>query len=70
MVGEHTGFNCVEASLASGEINVVLVPEIAFELQGSKGVLKYVYDYVMRNRYIVIVVAEGAHKSAMDCNLD
>jgi len=24
----------------------------------------------MENRYIVIVVAEGAYKSALDCNLD
>ena len=39
LVGENTGFNCCEACLASGEINMVLVPEIAYELHGSKGVL-------------------------------
>lgn len=49
---------------------MVLVPEIAYELHGSKGVLEYVFDYVMKNRYIVIVVAEGAYKSVLDCRLD
>jgi len=49
--------------LATGEVNVVLVPEIAFELFGDNGLLKYVHEFVKKNQYIVIVVAEGAGKA-------
>ena len=34
IIGEHTGFNCCEATLVSGDVNICLVPEIAYEIDG------------------------------------
>jgi 6-phosphofructokinase 1 len=66
LVGLSTGFNACEATLASGDVNVCLIPEIAFELYGPKGLLNYVYKYVKENKYCLIVVSEGAGKAVQD----
>lgn len=58
--GKHTGYVCLEASLSSSEVNVCIIPEMEFELQGQKGLLKYVETFVKKHKYCVIVVAEGA----------
>jgi 6-phosphofructokinase 1 len=52
----------MEASLASIDVNICLVPEFGFELYGTNGLLEYVCQRVRIKRHCVIVVAEGACK--------
>jgi 6-phosphofructokinase 1 len=42
LVGKKTGFLCVEASLASGNVNMCLIPEIKWSFSGKDGLLSYV----------------------------
>jgi 6-phosphofructokinase 1 len=58
--GKDTGFVCMEASLTSGEVNVCLVPEMDFELYGTKGLLNYILNYVKKHKYFLLAVASGA----------
>jgi 6-phosphofructokinase 1 len=39
LMGRDSGYITAAASIASGDVNFVLVPEIPFELEGEKGLL-------------------------------
>ena len=52
----------MEASLASIDVNICLVPEFGFELYGKNGLLEYICKRVRIKKHCVIVVAEGASK--------
>lgn len=57
LFGRDAGFVAAHATLASGQVDVVLVPEVPFNI---KSVLKYVRTTVQDKGYAVVVVAEGA----------
>ena len=42
------------------EVNVVLVPEVEFDLEGENGLLEFVRKRLEAKHHCVIVVAEGA----------
>ena len=70
LMGRDVGHIAMHASLASREVNVCLVPEFAFNLDGKEGVLNYIFDKMLKNiGYCVIVVAEGAALGVKDRNL-
>jgi 6-phosphofructokinase 1 len=50
----------VQASMASGVVDVCLIPEVSFDLYGEHGVLEYVGGLLRRKGHCVICVAEGA----------
>lgn len=50
----------VQASLASGCVDVCLIPEVKFDLHGEHGVLAYASRLIQKNGHCVICVAEGA----------
>jgi hypothetical protein len=50
----------VQASLASGVVDICLIPEVSFDLTGEQGMLAYVGDVLKRKGHVVICVAEGA----------
>jgi 6-phosphofructokinase 1 len=50
----------MQSTLVSGEVNCCLIPEMNFELYGSKGLLNYLFKYVKSHKYFILVVAEGA----------
>ena len=52
VMGRHSGFIAANATLATNDVNFVLVPEIKFELDGEKG--------FQHSNHAVILVAEGA----------
>jgi len=62
LMGRHAGFIAMEASAASKDVNVCLIPEFKWDLYGEKGLLSYVYKRLKERRTCVIVVAEGAGK--------
>jgi 6-phosphofructokinase 1 len=60
LMGRHSGFIAAHATLASGEVNFCLIPEVPFRLEGEKGLLKALEERLDRRNHAVIVVAEGA----------
>ena len=50
----------LQASMASGVVDVCLIPEVTFDLYGDHGVLAYVNSLLRRKGHCVICVAEGA----------
>lgn len=57
LMGRESGFIAAYATLASSDVNLVLVPEIPFSMEK---VCSYLEDRITRKRHAVIVVAEGA----------
>jgi len=60
LMGRHAGFIAAGAAVASDEANFVLVPEIAFPLNGEDGLLESLRRRMERRGHALIVVAEGA----------
>jgi len=57
LMGRESGFIAAYATLASSDVNLVLVPEVPFTLDG---IMSFVEDRMRRKSHAVIVVAEGA----------
>jgi len=60
LMGRSSGFIAVEATLASGEVNICLIPEVPFVLDGPKGLLRALKARLLARGHCVLVVAEGA----------
>ncbi len=60
LMGRHAGFIAGGAAVASQDVNVVLIPEVPFALEGPRGLLAYLKKRMLARRHAVIVVAEGA----------
>jgi len=60
IMGRQSGHIAVGAALAQGDVNIVLIPEIAFELEGENGFLKTLEKRLISSGHCVILVAEGA----------
>uniref|UniRef100_A0A1D2A0K5 Phosphofructokinase domain-containing protein n=2 Tax=Auxenochlorella protothecoides TaxID=3075 RepID=A0A1D2A0K5_AUXPR len=65
LMGRRSGFIAVQASLASGVVDAVLIPEVPFRLEGEKGLLAYVEKIMARDGHAVICVAEAAAQDLM-----
>ncbi len=60
LMGRHSGFIAANAALAAPNVNLVLIPELPFDLDGENGLFGYLAQRFSTNRSTVIVVAEGA----------
>eukprot|EP00826_Nyctotherus_ovalis_P002247 TRINITY_DN10431_c0_g1_i2.p1 TRINITY_DN10431_c0_g1~~TRINITY_DN10431_c0_g1_i2.p1 ORF type:complete len:518 (-),score=167.78 TRINITY_DN10431_c0_g1_i2:133-1686(-) len=70
LMGRDVGHIAMHASLASREVNICLVPEFKFSLDGKEGLLQYIFDKVLKTiGHCVIVVAEGAALGVNDRKL-
>jgi 6-phosphofructokinase 1 len=65
LMGRDAGFIAAGATVASGEVNFTLIPEIPFELEGETGFLEVLRRRIERRHHAVIVVAEGAGQDLM-----
>lgn len=59
LMGRQSGYITANASIASGDVNFCLVPEVPFDLEGEHGFYKHLYDRIVRKSHAVIAVAEG-----------
>lgn len=59
-MGRSAGFIAVHATMASGDVDLCLVPEIPLVLEGENGCLPHLKRRVAQQGYAVVVVAEGA----------
>jgi 6-phosphofructokinase 1 len=60
LMGRDSGFIAAHAALSLPDVNMVLVPEIKFDLYGEKGLLNIVAKRLEKKNHCLIVVAEGA----------
>ena len=60
LMGRSSGFIAVHATLASGDVDLCLVPEVSIELDGENGILQFLKKRLKQQGHAVIVVAEGA----------
>ena len=59
-MGRSAGFLAAFSALGSGDVDLVLVPEVPIVLDGENGILPFIRKRVKEHKYAVIVVAEGA----------
>ncbi len=60
LMGRHSGFIACHAALASTDVNIVLIPEVPFTLEGGNGLFAYLERRLARHGNAVLVAAEGA----------
>lgn len=60
LMGRESGFIAAAATVASQEVNFVLIPEVPIVLEGERGLLATLRQRMLRRHHAVIVVAEGA----------
>jgi len=65
LMGRHSGFIAAHATLASGDVNFCLVPEVPFELEGPDGFLAALEARLAATHHAVVVVAEGVGQELM-----
>ena len=59
-MGRYCGYIAVASSLASRDVNICLIPEVHFELEGPDGVYESIIERCKHKGHCVIVIAEGA----------
>ena len=59
LMGREAGFIAAHAAMASHDVNVCLVPEVPFALDGASGLLRHLERRLAERNHAVIVVAEG-----------
>ncbi len=59
-MGRYCGFIAVASSLASRDVNICLIPEVHFQLEGEHGVYEAIIERCKVKGHCVIVIAEGA----------
>ncbi len=70
IMGRDVGHIAMQASLASRDVNICLVPEFKFDLEGEKGLLHFIFEERLKKRgHCVMVVAEGAALGVNDRQL-
>ncbi|MDR1241676.1 MAG: ATP-dependent 6-phosphofructokinase [Deltaproteobacteria bacterium] len=60
LMGRESGFIAAHATMASKEVNFVLVPEVKFVLDDAGGLLPALYQRLKNRSHAVVVTAEGA----------
>ncbi len=60
LMGRHAGFIAAAATVASQDVNLCLIPESPFGLDGKGGLLGALERRLERKSHAVVVVAEGA----------
>jgi 6-phosphofructokinase 1 len=65
LMGRDSGFIACYAALACSNVDFVLIPEVAFALEGDGGFLESLRQRIAKRGSAVIVVAEGAGQHHM-----
>ncbi|KAK1370107.1 ATP-dependent 6-phosphofructokinase 3 [Heracleum sosnowskyi] len=60
LMGRYSGFIAMYATLASRDVDLCLIPESPFYLDGEGGLFEYIQKRIKEDGHMVIVIAEGA----------
>ncbi|KAL2653010.1 hypothetical protein R1flu_021138 [Riccia fluitans] len=66
LMGRQSGFIAMYATLASGQVDIVLIPEVPFILEGEDGVYNFMKKRLDKNGLCVVVIAEGAGQDLLE----
>ncbi|KAM7511330.1 hypothetical protein LguiB_010205 [Lonicera macranthoides] len=66
LMGRSSGFIAMHASLASGQVDVCLIPKVPFSLDGTYGVLQHIEHLIQTKGSAVICLAEGAGQDLLE----
>eukprot|EP00698_Gefionella_okellyi_P012161 TRINITY_DN3250_c0_g1_i2.p1 TRINITY_DN3250_c0_g1~~TRINITY_DN3250_c0_g1_i2.p1 ORF type:complete len:376 (-),score=76.88 TRINITY_DN3250_c0_g1_i2:483-1610(-) len=66
LMGRAAGFIAMEASLASSDVDLLLIPEVSFVMDGPSGVFEHLDRRLKVKGHAVVVVAEGAGQHVME----
>lgn len=69
VMGRHAGFIAAHATLASGDVDACLVPEVPVVLDGPVGVLPHLKRVLAARGHAVVVVAEGAAEDVLEAEM-
>ncbi|MEX2172600.1 MAG: ATP-dependent 6-phosphofructokinase [Pirellulales bacterium] len=67
VMGREAGYIAASATIASGHVNFCLIPELPLDLDGPEGLLAKLKRRLAARGHAVIVVAEGAGQSLLEC---
>lgn len=65
LMGRSAGYIAAHSTMASGDVDLCLVPEVPLVLEGEKGCLPHLWRRVKSQGYAVVVVAEGAGEEVL-----
>jgi 6-phosphofructokinase 1 len=68
LMGRESGFITAHATLADGDVNFCLVPEVPFALEGPTGLLGELESRLRARHHAVIAVAEGAGQALLEAS--
>jgi 6-phosphofructokinase 1 len=60
LMGRQSGFIAMYASIASGEVDVTLIPEVNFGMDGPNGVVEHLRYLLKAQGHAIVCLAEGA----------
>lgn len=66
LMGRQSGFIAMQASMASGVVDAVLIPEVPFTIKGDNGLFKYLDGVLEKKGHCVVCVAEGAGQDLLE----
>ncbi|KAJ3702686.1 hypothetical protein LUZ61_006391 [Rhynchospora tenuis] len=66
LMGRTSGFIAMHASLSSGQIDICLIPEVSFNLDGPNGLLAHLEHLIETKGFAMICVAEGAGQELLE----
>jgi 6-phosphofructokinase 1 len=66
LMGRSSGFIAMQASMAAGVVDVCLIPEVPFALEGEKGLFSFMEKVLEQKGHMVICMAEGAGQELVD----
>jgi len=66
LMGRESGFIAAMTTIAANDVNLCLIPEVPFSIDGEDGILDILEKRIRRRHYAVVVVAEGAGQKIME----
>jgi len=69
VMGRYAGFIAAHATLASGDVDLCLIPEVPLALEGPASFLAHVATTIKSRGHAVVVVAEGAGEKELDAEI-
>lgn len=66
LMGRYSGYIAMYATLASRDVDLCLIPEVPFYLEGDGGLYQFVEKRLRENGHMVIVAAEGAGQELIE----
>ncbi|KAL8107219.1 ATP-dependent 6-phosphofructokinase 3-like [Apium graveolens] len=70
LMGRYSGFIAMYATLASRDVDLCLIPESPFYLEGEGGLFEYAERRLKEDGHMVIVIAEGAGQDLLDKDIN